>query len=374
MLECKVLKWYLIITGIIYFITLFDGVVKTKIRAKKNLSLFLALSVLLFFMAFRSFYTGVDTIIYVNAFDQIKNYSMIDALKKPIFGLGNYTIGLEPGYRLFNWVSGIISKNNQTIIVTVSTFIITIVYAIIIRKSPYPLLSVWMYLTLGIYQTEMNISRNAIALMLCFLTDDLIYEKKLIKFILVILLASSFHASAFLFIPVYFLVNYVPIGKRTIKWMLVIAVVSMLLLPFVRSTIVIILPFYQRYFMSNKRDYASLVVGLFYYMLFIVVLFFVKKNDRHLILKEEAFGTWMFLLNTMIFIVGINMTNAARAAAIFGPYIIVYLPRLINRGITGNKRFWVRVALYFLCVAQYISRMFINNIGGTMPYMFTWNM
>lgn len=81
----------------------------------------------------------------------------------------------------------------------------------------------------------------------------------------------------------------------------------------------------------------------------------------------------MFILNTMIYIIGINMYNAPRVAALFGPFVVIYLPRLISKGVRGQKKVLLCVFMFVLCVVQYIGRMMINNIGLTMPYIFFWN-
>ena len=55
------------------------------------------------------------------------------------------------------------------------------------------MLSIWLYLTLGVYQTEMNVARNAIAILLGYTAFHWIKERKLAPYFLQILMAVSFH-------------------------------------------------------------------------------------------------------------------------------------------------------------------------------------
>lgn len=43
---------------------------------------------------------------------------------------------------------------------------------------PNAMLSIWLYLTLGVYQTEMNVARNAIAILLGYTAFHWIKERK----------------------------------------------------------------------------------------------------------------------------------------------------------------------------------------------------
>ena len=97
-------------------------------------------------------------------------------------------IGLGPGYRLLNKLLSIYLPAPQWITVANSALIIALLYRWLRRESPNAMLSIWLYLTLGVYQTEMNVARNAIAILLGYTAFHWIKERKLAPYFLQILM------------------------------------------------------------------------------------------------------------------------------------------------------------------------------------------
>lgn len=87
----------------------------------------------------------------------------------------------------------------------------------------------------------------------------------------------------------------------------------------------------------------------------------------------EAIGVWMLMLEMLFFCIGYDVAAATRMAALFGPYLIIFIPRLIETGIESKSvRLNVIALVMVLSGMQYIVRLQINNIGSTMPYQFFW--
>lgn len=87
----------------------------------------------------------------------------------------------------------------------------------------------------------------------------------------------------------------------------------------------------------------------------------------------EAIGVWILMLEMLFFCIGYDVAAATRMAALFGPYLIIFIPRLIESGIESKSvRLNVIALVMVLSGMQYIVRLQINNIGATMPYQFFW--
>ena len=87
----------------------------------------------------------------------------------------------------------------------------------------------------------------------------------------------------------------------------------------------------------------------------------------------EAIGVWMLMLEMLFFCIGYDVAAATRMAALFGPYLIIFIPRLIETGIESKSvRLNVIALVMVLSGMQYIVRLQINNIGSIMPYQFFW--
>ena len=80
----------------------------------------------------------------------------------------------------------------------------------------------------------------------------------------------------------------------------------------------------------------------------------------------------MLVVNLCFFGLNIGLGYASRMAALFGPYIIILIPRLLTLIPDRVRRMDTARLLMALCFVQYVLRMCINNIGGSMPYTFFW--
>ena len=90
------------------------------------------------------------------------------------------------------------------------------------------------------------------------------------------------------------------------------------------------------------------------------------------VVNECSIGVTMFVLNMCLFSLTLSLKYAARGAALFGPYLIILLPQMLERIESRGRRTLVKAVVVLVCGCQYIMRLCINNIGGTMPYQFFW--
>ncbi len=343
-----------------------------KINSDK-LVIFWSGAILLPFMALRASSVGVDTKTYIYAFTQINNINLRDLFETLIYGIdGRYEVGLEYGYRLFNKCVGFFSSSEQMLIIACSIVIFTLLVLLIKRQSAYPFLSMWLYITLGIYQTQMNMARNAMAILLCYKAFEFIERKKPVKYVASVLIAATFHESSLLFLPMYWLVNHVRLTPKRIRNLLLAAVIFGAFFSVVRPYIFAVLPFrYEVYMLGNTSKFEGLLVGGFHFAIVTFTYLMINKNERLSIGEKIPVGVWAFIADSMFFCIGHELASATRIAALFGPYLIVFLPQMIEHGIKAEKkRVFVVVTLVVICGLQYIVRISINNIGNTMPYIF----
>lgn len=345
-------------------------------ESRTEISLLLASGMIFFVMACRSMYVGADTKQYLRAFLQLNSVSLHEALSVRIYSWsGKYTYSLEIGYRLYNKLLGFFNKSGQIITIANSLFIAVLLYKLIRRNSTFYLLSIWLYITLGFFQTQMNMTRNAIAILICLNATKYIEEHKFFRYVLSSLFAASFHLTALIYIPLYWLANYVRLTKRRITIALILSIFAVLLLPIVNPILKIILPSrYLKYLtnVSNRNEGIYLAV-LFLGLFLIISIFSDRKEKAYDISEYDNTGAWLFILMIISFSFSYSINAMTRVAALFSPYLIIFFPRMIYFEIADQKK---RIFLYFvifaLCFAQYVFRLSINNIGGTVPYEFFW--
>lgn len=348
---------------------------KQKTRKKQHTTLAIACVILALFMACRSKWVGVDTKFYCAAFTYLQDVDFANLFSTGIYidaSNPNWNLDFEPGYRLCNKLLGLFFTSQQTITVFNSLVILYLLYHWIRKESCDDLLSVWLYITLGIYQTEMNVARNAIAILLCYNALPHVKRGRFWRYTAVVLLAASFHKSTLLFIPLYFVFRMKLSNRRSplvlMLYSVLLGLLSLQVLPLVRY----IMPGFASRYLKTSTSLEAVTVGAFYALLVIFVWLNLKGTERKNARKNAAIGWWLLLLNLFSFAINTQIKYAARLAALFGSYMIVFIPQLLHQ-IEGKKRYNQTKALIVIgCGVQYILRMMINNIGGTLPYSFFW--
>lgn len=122
---------------------------------------------------------------------------------EPLFSyliMGMNRIGLE-----FQWF----------VVVTAVLFLI-LVFRVILEDSSSPELSVFLLLSMTFFFQSTNIIRQMVACAICLFALRYIEERRIIPFIISVLIAVGFHISGIIFLPAYFLYR-----KRFNPWIYV---------------------------------------------------------------------------------------------------------------------------------------------------------
>ena len=367
--------WYLIIgTLMLYPFALIIAGAGKRVSTQK-IALQISCLILTVFMALRKYTVGVDTKYYCYVFEQLRDTPIWKVFSTVTYGSpgSNWVFDFEPGYRLYNKILSFISSSAQIVTIVNSCLIIGLLYVLIRRNSKDYYLSIWLYLTLGIFQTDMNVARNAISIFICYLAIDKIKEKKIWQYMVIILIASSFHKTALVFIPLYFVLKRPFFSGKKMG----IAIGASIVIGFLFSKFGIYIAYMLpgklgRYLTVSNEKMESLLVGGFYACLIVFILILMNPKERKTVFQKCPIGSWMFTLNLCCFGANIGLKAAARMAALFGPYIILFVPEIIAMIPNQKRKNWVTLLVIIGCAVQYILRMKVNNIGGTMPYAFFW--
>ena len=367
--------WYLILCILISYPLL---IVYAGVRWRKSaqtVALQLSCFVLWFFMAMRAPSVGVDTKYYCYIFEQLGQVPFSKVFRAVTYASpnGNWTMDFEPGYRFYNKLVSLISHDPQMITIMNSTVIILLLYKLIRKQSENAMLSIWLYITLGVFQTEMNVARNAIAILIIYLALQYVENGKKLAYALSVCLAALIHQSTLLFLPLYFFLRKpAPSSKNMRGLILFSAFIGTGILIFGARLQAIFPGIFGKYLTAQNMKMESILVGALYLVLVIFVLRFMKKEEKNRIIRECSIGIWMFTFTMSCFGLNIGLKMAARVAALFGTYMIILIPNMVSKISEEKRRHTLIVLLIAGCGIQYILRLMVNNIGGTMPYSFFW--
>lgn len=367
--------WYLVICLLMYYPCAIARAGTLSGRKTKHIALMCACVILWFFMAFRDISVGVDTKFYAYVFTQFEKIPFSQVFTAVTYANESETwaFDFEPGYRLVNKLLSLFFNSPQTITIFNSTLIMVLWYNLIRRESPNFMLSIWLLLTLGIFQTEMNVTRNAMAILMVYNGFGYLRRGQFWKFTAVCIAASLFHVAALVFLPLYWLVRRVRMTPRLALTLIPAFCVLGLVLPFVTPYLSALLPGrFAKYLQTDNEKLMSLMVGFLNGGIFLLTWLLLPREKRCEIWTRYRLGIMMLVINLCFFGLNIGLRDASRMAALFGPYIVILVPRMLTLIPSRSRRMDATRLVMLLCGIQYVLRMFINNIGGTMPYTFFW--
>jgi len=372
---------FVIIGGLLLLAVLMFINGETKFKRKAYLAI---VFILLFFIsAFRSINIGNDTATYVKMFD--------------IFGSANNIFDLdtriEIGYIIFNKILYHMTSNPLILFIVTSAFILGSYLKFIYKNSNMIWLSVLLLINLRLFYFTLSGIRQSIAIAIVLLGYEYIKSRKLIKFIIVILIASLFHYSAIVFLIVY------PISKIKFSYLVVIlqAIIGVAL--YFAFDILInfafrLFPQYQAYTASGYFDGNVRIASIlnFFVILSILLLGLFTKLGKHKLpanetnrvynanldlyyLNEDNLLLHIISLGVISYFIAINASLLDRVAMYFFIFTIILVPKAISN---IRNRKMLTLVTYLIVVLTFVYNITIllyrPEWQHVYPYEFFWQL
>jgi len=303
--------------------------------------------------------TQTDIMMYYYTFERSKSLTL-----SYIFDTYKY----EQGYQILNWIVAKTLKNWTYFIIIFYGFVYFFICRFIYKYSNNIYLSMILFITLGFYGFSLTGLRQTIAISICLWSYDYIKKRKLIPFLLVVLLAFSFHKSAIIFIPLYFL------GNLRIKPLSLILIFIICAFIFIYSSNIMDFfndQFDKSYSKENIKSYTGRVINLFIYFLLLILSLVCSYNKKRAMNNYNVNNT--FIISTLIgiaiyltqfFDVGISYRLSMYYVNTF---IFVYVSNIINEfDLKKDKR------LLTLCFIIFSTLLFFIGIYRNNLYNFTY--
>lgn len=176
----------------------------------------------IFFIGLRGFIYS-DWISYYNLFEKIptiwdgglSSFSKSDFSEQFATDVNIGKSGIEIGFLYFTYLLKSIAPN-YFVWVFINTVIDILILDIFFRRySKYYVFGFIIFFVFGGMMIECNLMRNVKAILLFLISLNYLEERKIIPYMLLNLVGILFHTSAFIFIPLYFILN-----KVWPKWLL----------------------------------------------------------------------------------------------------------------------------------------------------------
>lgn len=317
---------------------------------------------LFFVMAFRHPSVGNDIIRYLTFFNNHTPEINIEIFQYD-----------EWGYQFFIRVLRNIGVYNQGYLIVTSAIMVISFLLLYYKYSNNIFLSLFLHMTIGIFTLSMSGIRQTIAICFLMLAYHLALKNKLVLFITAVFFAYSFHNSAIVFLPVYFLRNI----KITRKKGIAILSTAPLLFYFRQSLTPLInyiapVRYIQRYELISTNTINPLLIVI---ALLIALSYIMLIKDIHIVNEnEERIFSFLFILvylNLFFSVLGASSIMLGRLSYYFLPFVTILIPNIITK--IKNKN--LKLIGFYLCLTLPLIQFIMSTPGGTLAidsYLFFW--
>ena len=354
------LIYYLLIIAI-FFINGIVFKVEDPFRKRKIFLLIICLLMILI-QGLRSTGVGIDLLGhnsntstgYINAFRYAKYYD---------FFSGEKLLNYEIGYSLYTKLFSIINVSDNVFLFIVSATVLIPIFIVWWKYSKYPMYSVLIYIALGFYTFSFSGLRQSIAIAIIVFSFKYVVTRKKYKFIVVVLIAMSFHKTAcffFLAYPLYFIVF-----KRV--HYLIIGLLYSLVFIFRRE----LFSFgYKLIFSQPVKSKVNDAYTMLLVMILVVILALLLGNRIN---AEPRFNAYKNYMLVAIFI----QLFASQSMLIMrlGYYYYVFISLLIPEVLSvwkNDKGVWIAKYILILLLLFFYQKTTGSGYLNVSPYMFFW--
>lgn len=296
--------------------------------------------ILTFFAGFR-WDVGIDWPAYMDVFggNIIETASWLERMEPANLGLKILLLlnGLEDG-GYYLWLMA---------------FITMFFFFYSIRQySLSPFLSVVLFVGFGMYFDLMNGVRQYAAISIVVFSWQYLFDKKLIRYILVVFIASLFHMSALIMLPVYFICN-MRINK---KYLLLFAIISIPLSFVISSLLIGFVSMFAQYETYGDTEFVvannplSILRVLFPLSLFAII---IKIYGKLMITRKTRILTNLSLLSIFCTLLFPGVALLIRIGFYFQVAFIFLIP-IISRELSfnsGNLFKWFSIIYSFIYIS-----------------------
>lgn len=234
------------------------------------------------------------------------------------------------------------------------------------KTNEKPYISVFIFIFAGFYLITNNIIRQSLAMVLVFIAYHFLKEKKMVKYLLFVLLACLFHPSA-LFAGILILISRkITPSFQSLLFMNIIGIVGFVLFTPVMQLLNQFIPDkYLNYIVFNYGGMMKQTLSIVGYVLFYNSIAFILINHKSKIKKqnEEYYKMIsMIILGIPISILAIKCWPINRVALYLYSFVLVLLPAIYNNKEILGK---LKLLISFLLIVWFL---FLNIFGGDNEY------
>lgn len=315
------------------------------------------IAIFIFFFGFRGFICD-DWINYYPAFQNC-------SFDKVSFNLLEYNIewGFEPGFTLLMAICKALTNNYHFLVFICTLMNVSLLLFFFKKRLDNIPLSFVIFLTFGGYVMSTNLMRNSIAILIFVNALTYLEQRKLLPYIGLCILAATFHVSALLYLPLYFIINYrynkyVYLGLFIIAnaiFLLHLPVITIILTHILGDVGGLVQMKIESYTSGNLDEMKTLSIG-YLERLFTGIMIFCYYDKLYELREENKVFINLFLLYILAsFMLSEFSEISLRVSNLFiCAYWIIWIDMMECFSIKNNRRLYICfISLY--CVIKMIG-------------------
>lgn len=266
----------------------------------------------------------------------------------------------EPGLSILAKIASLIYDNPVTMFFLASLITVVLYVNTIKKYSNDFLFSMCLYIFVGSWHGSFNGVRQYLAAAVLFAGHRFIYEKKLFKYILVVLLAMSFHRTAIIMLPIYFLV-----GKRYTWKNIGVVVIVVGLIRFSYDNIFATMSYFkgsdvtQYDYMNTDVNLLRICVALAPVLIAIYMKKWVLSQD-----PETQMYIMLLTINAGLSLATQGSAYLARGGIYTETYMVFAIPRLLKCFNKDSRK----IVPLIVCGCYFIYWLYSLRTTGVMNY------
>jgi hypothetical protein len=172
-------------------------------KSRRNDALFLCITAvsMVVLSSLRANTVGIDYKQYTDYFKQVHDggWSFL------ISAANGYRV--EPGYGLLNYFVSLFTGDVRVFMLVVSIVAVGLTALLLYKYSPIPWIGMFVFGSFGFFGNSLSFLRQSIAIAIFLFAIQYLKDKKFLPYLLIVILAATFHKSILIMIPVYFIAH-----------------------------------------------------------------------------------------------------------------------------------------------------------------------
>lgn len=232
----------------------------------------------------------------------------------------------EPGINIISWISSKIYNDYATMFFLSSLITIALMMRTIYKNTQHLLFATFIFIFMGVWHGSFNGVRQYLACAVLFCGIKYLEEKKLWKYLIIVLIAFCFHVSAIVMIIPFFFVH----RDAKIKNLMLLLIGTVVVL-FSYETVFEMVGLLKDDGSTFTSDYATRSVNIFRILVhcapavLALILYYNKERT-----DKENFYINLLFIDAVAMVATSNSAYLTRIAIYTSIYTVIALPNLIK--------------------------------------------